>query len=82
MDNTTYERMRFITVFEGQVIELDGIHLPTDLWPTLIAGKPSFTAWRVAHLPSGWTVAVEPLDIALARFREGCLPNTSAVDRG
>lgn len=73
MSDHLYERVRFTDVLNnGEVVELDAIHALTSMWPDVLADEPSFTSWRIGHLPSGWTIAIEPISIALPRFLASC----------
>jgi hypothetical protein len=77
LTDTLYERFRYTDILDdGEVVELDGIHAETERWLEVIADEPSFASWRIAHLPSGWTVAVEPIRVCLPRFLATC-PNAS-----
>lgn len=74
-----YERFRFTDIVDGRCVELDGIHVLTKHWPSLIREETLFASWRIAHLPSGWTVAIEPVAVALPRFLAS---ETSCPDAG
>lgn len=74
---STYVRFRFTDFYNEEVMELDGIHIRTKEWKALIAGEPSFADWRVAHLPNGWTVAIEPIGTVATRILDSVRPNAS-----
>jgi hypothetical protein len=78
----TYERIRFTDVYDGEVVELDAIHLPTSDWDDLVAGEPSFLGWRFAHLPSGFTMAIEPIGVVVTRLLDSVRPDLGGSGSG
>ena len=76
MADRLYERVRFRDVLpDGQIVELDAIHARTSLWAEVLTDEPSFAGWRVGHLPSGWTIAIEPVSVTLPRFLASARPD-------
>lgn len=78
-ETITIERSRCRALFDGVMIELDGVIVPINDWPKVIALEPSFADWRLLRFPdAGFVVALEPLDVCHARFTQSLLPAPNA----